>query len=211
MPWKIEVAPGKSALVFSVPCQVTVQPPVCFGMLSAPSPATSTRELRRSGSRPRSFFSSTSDSRTACRASARCSGAPSSSRLFASGRDDGRPFSNRPGAELHAQDARHRIVDARQRNLLRAHLLERVADEVLPLRRHHEHVDAGVDRLRALVLRAALHFVDAVPVADDDAVEAHALLQHVREQVRSTPCTFSPFQLLYDAMTVCTPALIAAT
>jgi hypothetical protein len=87
-----------------------------------------------------------------------------------------------PGAEFHAQDARHRVIDARHRNLFRAHLFERVGDEALPVVRHHDDVDAGVDRLGALVLRAALHFVDAVPVADDDAVELHALLQQVGEQ-----------------------------
>ena len=96
MPRKIEVAPGKSAFVFSVPCQVMLQPPHCLGTLSAPSPATSTLRLRSSGKRSFEFLSSTSDLRTASRATARCSGAPTSARWSDNGRDDGRPFSNKP-------------------------------------------------------------------------------------------------------------------
>src|SRR5678809_652573 len=75
-------------------------------------------------------------------------------------------------------------MTGRASSATRTNLFERVADEALPVIRHHEDVDAGIHRLRALVLRAALHFVDAVPVADDEAVEARGLLQHVGDQVR---------------------------
>ncbi|KAG1079656.1 hypothetical protein G6F40_016214 [Rhizopus arrhizus] len=67
-----ESALGKSALLFSVPCQVSDQPPDWSPMLSAPLPTTSTRASLRNGSAWPSFFSSTSDSRTARRASSRC-------------------------------------------------------------------------------------------------------------------------------------------
>ena len=96
MPAKIEVAPGKFALVRPVPCQVSVQPPFCLEMLSAPSPATSTCLRGSIGSTP-SFFSSTSDSRTARRASARCAGLPTTcTDLVTSGLADGSPASNMP-------------------------------------------------------------------------------------------------------------------
>src|SRR4030095_10950821 len=65
---------GKSALLLSLPCQVNDQPPVWSAILSAPAPTTSTRPLLERGSAPRSFLRSTSDFRTASRASARDAG-----------------------------------------------------------------------------------------------------------------------------------------
>ena len=59
------------------PCHCTVQPPACIGMSSAPRPATWMRfSVFWSGNARLSFFSSTSDSRTARRATARCSAEP---------------------------------------------------------------------------------------------------------------------------------------
>ena len=79
-----------------VPCQLMVQPPLCLAMLSAPSPATSTRSCGDSGSRWLRFFSSTSDSRTAWRATARCAGGAEQLVVSGdSGRDEGRPSVSR--------------------------------------------------------------------------------------------------------------------
>ncbi len=100
MPSQMVSALGKSERRVPSPCQVNVQPPACLAMLSAPSPATSTRCFGASGSTPPWFFSSTSDSRTAWRATARCSGAPSSSNLPPSARAEGLGFSNRPMRNL---------------------------------------------------------------------------------------------------------------
>ena len=63
---------GKSALVLSVPCQVSDQPPVWWEMLSALLPTSNTRWPFFSGRVAPSFFNSTSDSRTARRARSRC-------------------------------------------------------------------------------------------------------------------------------------------
>ena len=72
-----------------------------------------------SGSTPLSFFSSTSDSRTASRASSRCCDGASPCR-----RSGCRTACvEQARAQLHPQDARHRIVDARHRDLARLHLL----------------------------------------------------------------------------------------
>jgi len=75
-PARIVSAFGKSAFVFAVPCHVNAQPPVWLAMLSAALPTTRMRLFVASGSAGPSFFSSTSDSRTARRASSRsCSAA----------------------------------------------------------------------------------------------------------------------------------------
>ena len=68
-------------------------------MLSAPAPTTCTCPDASSGSAP-SFFSSTSDLRTASRASSRCAGEPSRSTSPASGRALGFGFANTPAAIL---------------------------------------------------------------------------------------------------------------
>ncbi|WP_413894708.1 hypothetical protein [Pantoea ananatis] len=89
---------GKSLRVVPVPCQFSVQPPACLPTSLAPSPATSC--FGDSGSTPPWFFSSTSDSRTACRATARCAGAPISANWPPTARADGLPASNRPSRIL---------------------------------------------------------------------------------------------------------------
>ena len=58
-----------------VPCHDSDQPPVWLLMLSALLPTTSTREVRRSGSTRSLFFSSTSELRTASRATVEASSA----------------------------------------------------------------------------------------------------------------------------------------
>src|SRR3546814_9560134 len=76
MPRHSEVAPGKLPLSSPVPCQLSVQPPDWRAMSSAPSPATRICACGLSGRTP-VFLRRTSDLRTASRATARCSGAPS--------------------------------------------------------------------------------------------------------------------------------------
>ena len=85
------------------------------------------------------------------------------------------------GAQLDADDAAHGIVDTRHRDLAAFHLLDGVGDKGLPVVRHHDHVVAGIDRGRAAVVAAARHFAVAVPVGDDEAVEAHLRFQDVGE------------------------------
>ena len=86
-------------------------------------------------------------------------------------------------AQLHAQDAGDGVVDAGLRDFAGLHLGDGVGDEGLPCIRHHHHVDAGVDRLRAAVVLATGHLADAVPVGHHEAVEAHLLLQGHGQQV----------------------------
>jgi hypothetical protein len=102
-----------------------------------------------------SFFRSTSDSRTACRATVRCSGEPSIFHWPAYGRDEGLPSRQKPGADLHAQDARHSLVEARHGDFAGVNLREQVRVKPLPAVWRHVHVDAGQQRLRAAFAAAA--------------------------------------------------------
>ena len=79
-----------------------------------------------------------------------------------------------------------------------------------PAVRHHEHVEAGVERLRAVVVGATRHLTVAVPVAHREAVGVHALLEHVGHQALVAGASL-PFQLENEIMTVCTPASMAGT
>src|SRR5262245_8369215 len=83
---------GKSALVLPVPCQVNVQPPLWFAMLSALLPATRTLSDLLRGRTPPLFLSRTRDFCTALRAMARCSAEPSCDGSLASFRVDGAPL-----------------------------------------------------------------------------------------------------------------------
>ena len=155
-PPQTEVPPGKSALLRPVPCQVMVQPPDCLLMLSAPSPVTSTCLLAASGSRPPLFLSSTSDWRTASRASARCSGEASILKSPASGRLRRRTApSNMPARNF---TRRMRVTASSRRSIGMVpsfDLLERVLVQAAPAVRRHVHVEAGVEGLRAVVVGAA--------------------------------------------------------
>ena len=85
------------------------------------------------------------------------------------------------GTHLNPQDPRHRLINARFGYVARAHLRDGAFQKRFPLGRHHDEIDAGVDGMRAVVFRAALHPIDPVPVADDQPVEAESLLQNIRQ------------------------------
>ena len=89
-----------------------------------------------------------------------------------------------PGLDLDPQDAADGVVQAGKRDLARAGLGQGVGVEALPAVRGHEHVEAGVEGLRAAHVGAALDLLVAVPVADQEAGEAHPALEHVGEQAR---------------------------
>ena len=133
-----------------VPCQLSVQPPFCLGMLSAPSPATSTFDVRPQ----RQHVRRRSSAAPAIRAlpGARPHGvlaAPSNSNRPAECAGRRLACFEQSRAQFHAQDATHGIVEPRHRNLAGANLRERVLVELLPAVRRHEHVEAGVDRRSA--------------------------------------------------------------
>ena len=150
-------------------------------MLSAPAPTTSTRPLLESGSARRSFLSSTSDFRTASRASARDAESPMADAV-GWGPVAGDP-SNRPPRSL-ARTMRDTASSIRAIGIapLRTSA-DGVGDELLPVVGNHDQVDPGIDRLRAVRLGAARDLFDAVPVGHHETVEAEPLLEHVREQV----------------------------
>ena len=89
------VAPGKSSFEFPVPCQVIVQPPLCFPILSPPSPATKICWPCLIGRTP-SFFNRTKDFLTASLATSLCSTEPKKFDLPDDALIEGRPFSNIP-------------------------------------------------------------------------------------------------------------------
>ena len=69
-------------------------------------------------------------------------------------------------------------VEALGGDLPRLHLRQGVLVQPLPLPRHHEHVDAGIQSL--FESQAAQRH--AFPIADDDAVKTELVLQHVRQE-----------------------------
>ena len=66
-------------------------------------------------------------------------------------------------------------------------------------------------RLRAVVVGAAFDLAVRIPVADREAVEVHALLEHVGDQALVAGDASTPFQLENEIMMVCTPASMAGT
>ena len=157
--------------------------------LSSPSgPISAVDLVGSSGSVGPSFFSSTCERCAPVRAAARFCG---SSCLLSALRDVRVRMLEQPRAELHAQDAAHRVVDAAHRHLTASHELR---PEVAEVRRDHLGVGAGVQRLarrvgavlgHAVAARAAggVH-ARALPqlrhggvVALDESVEAPALLE----------------------------------
>src|SRR5690606_175238 len=49
--------------------------------------------------------------------------------------------------------------------------------------RHHEHVQPGIDRLRAIQHRSPLDKTMAVPVSNNEAVKTHLVFQHFCQQI----------------------------
>ena len=84
--------------------------------------------------------------------------------------------------EFHAQDPRHCVIKTRHRDFAGANLRNRVGVDGAPGVGRHEHVETGIDGGGAAVIAAAGHFAVAIPVADDKAVEAQALLEHAGQQ-----------------------------
>ena len=86
------------------------------------------------------------------------------------------------GLDLDAQDARHRLVDARHRNGAGLCLVQEIGVEPLPVVSGHDHVDAGIHRPRTIGYRAAGNLFDGLIITDDEAGKAHAPDQHVIDQ-----------------------------
>ena len=164
------------------PCHSTVNPPHCRPRSCAAGPVTRIRAPLSSGSTPSSFFSSTSDFRTASRATARCSTDP---KLlpFDALRAHGRGAANRPARELGPQDPCNRIVDTPARDDPALHLPLQPGDELAPGLRHHEHVDPGVHGHRGGFRVIVSQRIDPVPVRDHEPAETHLLLQHLLDEV----------------------------
>ena len=88
------------------------------------------------------------------------------------------------GAQLHAEDAAHRIVEPRHRQRPRPRGGERRGVEPFPARGSHKYVESGRNRRGAVGWRASRHLRMAIPVADDEPVEAPAPLEHAGQQTR---------------------------
>ncbi len=85
-------------------------------------------------------------------------------------------------AHLYAQDAAHGIIQSCRADLAGLHLLDCVVEQLLPAVRGHQHVDTGIDRVRAAESRTARHLTVPVPVSDHEAVEPHSPFEHVSQQ-----------------------------
>ena len=199
---------GNSSLEWPVPCQESVHPPLVLEMLLAPSPTTKMVELEFKGRVWLLFFSNTIDSLTACRATARCSAKPSWVSLPAFILWLGSPFSKIPEASL-------------TRSILRTASSSRSVLMVPSC------TWARVFSYKPLQLSGAINI--STPALKDCAQSV--LVQPgtcpcpfqspttnplnpilpLSTSVSSSlsPCNFRPFQLLKEAITVCTPAGIA--
>ena len=93
-----------------------------------------------------------------------------------------RPRAEQAHAQLGANDPADGIIDARHRDVAVLDLAGGVRDEGLPVVGHHHHVDAGIDRLRATGIGASRQLADGIPVGNDEALEAHLVLQRTRQQ-----------------------------
>ncbi len=85
--------------------------------------------------------------------------------------------------QLDLNDARNRFIDPAHLDPPRPNVGDRRSDELLPVVGHHDEINSGIDRLRAVPFGATRHLLDAVPVADDKSVESEPLLQHVADEV----------------------------
>ncbi len=84
-----------------------------------------------------------------------------------------------PQPHLHPQDPANRIVQALRGESAVLCRRQRGLIETLPAVRRHGHIQAGVDRGRAIGGGAALDLAVAVPVAHHEATEVHATLKRI--------------------------------
>ena len=63
------------------------------------------------------------------------------------------------------------------------HIVDGRGNELLPVVGHHRKVDPGIDRRRAMPVRAAGHLPDRVPVAHHQAVETEPPLQDIADEM----------------------------
>ena len=85
--------------------------------------------------------------------------------------------------KFHAENAGHRVVDARHRHHALVHQLRQVGDVLLVFARHHGHIHAGIDRDSDGFLVVFIHLVDGIVVGNQKSLEAQFLLQDFGEQV----------------------------
>ena len=156
---------AKSALVTSLPCQLTVQPPDCLAMLSAPGPATSTFAP---GERQHRAFILEQHQRLRDRF------ARQRQMVGASDLVRREPVLARaveePDLGFHAKDPPDRVIEPALWQLAGAGVAQQAVVEALPAVGRHVHVEPGVERRRAIGDGAARDLAVRVPVADDAAL-----------------------------------------
>ena len=85
-------------------------------------------------------------------------------------------------ADLDPQDPPHRILQPGRRDVARLHPPDGILKQPPPVGGGHEHVEPGGHRSWATARGATRQRGMAVPVAQQDAVEAHPILQHPGQQ-----------------------------
>ena len=88
-----------------------------------------------------------------------------------------------PELELDPQDAVHGVVDPRRLDGPGRQPGPDGCLEARPVRRDHDHVDAGLDRLGDCRRVIRVELVDGGPVGDDEAAEPELALEQVRQQM----------------------------
>src|SRR4051812_12777586 len=77
-----------------------------------------------------------------------------------------------PEPELSGENPGDSVIDTAHRHPSGLDLAAQRVDEFRIVTRHHDHVEAGVDRGAYVARVVAGQPVDRLPVADDEAVEA---------------------------------------
>src|SRR5437773_5631976 len=74
---------------------------------------------------------------------------------------------------FHTQNASHCIVNARHRNIASLYMRDGGRVEASPIRRHHYHVNTGIDDRSTIEFGTTRNFLMRIPVANDEAIETH--------------------------------------
>ena len=84
--------------------------------------------------------------------------------------------------ELDLKNTTHSLVDAGLRDFTCFYLRHHVVKQRQPVFGHHDHIDAGINRLCTIIGFASGYLTDPVPITDDETIEPQLVAEHGRQQ-----------------------------
>ena len=89
-------------------------------------------------------------------------------------------------AQFYTQDAADSVINTCHGNLTTTNLCKSIFVHLFPVLWHHQHIDTGVNCLRATLVGTTLNLPYTIPVTNNKTIKIHLLFKHICQQLLMT-------------------------